>query len=232
MSACERGGADGEFPIPALPFLGPVAGAAMVPVEIELLVSAQRYRRVVRRRVLDGLLGRSDSDRVIEPTYFPDPLRRNEYLVTQPPVARVYHQVPNGPGFLIDQQVLHVADAAIARFDVIVHHCLAAAQVRVAILIPGGFKSSAVAVRLHPILFGMEPAVGAIHQHHARGEAITPGPDAAPIGGVAIVPKVAHFVLPRDGLVRVDVGTVLHLFLRDRDRQRFSGPVWMTDRER
>src|SRR6185312_17381087 len=92
-----RRGADGEFPIPALPFLGPVAGAAMMPVEIELLVSAQRNRRVVRRRVLDGLLGRGDSDRVIEPTYFPDPLRRNEYLVTQPPVARVHDQVPNGP---------------------------------------------------------------------------------------------------------------------------------------
>src|SRR6185312_15095997 len=196
----------------------------MMPVEIELLVSAQRYRRVVRWRVLDGLLARSDSDRVIEPTYFPDPLRRNEDLVTQPPVARVHDQVANGPGFLIDQQVLHVADTAIARFDVIVHHCLAAAQVRVAILIPGGFKSSAVAVRLRPILFGMEPAVGPIHQHHARGEAIAPRSDAAPIGGVAIVPKVAHFVLPRDRPVSVDVGTVLHLLFRDGDWQYLPGP--------
>ena len=44
--------------------------------------------------------------------------------------------------------------------------------------------------------------------------------------------KSDHFVLPRDGLVRVDVGTVLHLLLRDRDRQHFSGPVRMIDCER
>src|SRR5664280_758874 len=82
-------------------------------VEANFLVSIQRYRGVVRRRILDSLSSQIDRDRSGEPTQVVDPLRSNEHLVTDPPVARVHNHVSNGPGFLIDQQPLYVTDGGV-----------------------------------------------------------------------------------------------------------------------
>src|ERR1019366_10702109 len=51
----------------------------------------------------------------------------------------------------------------------------------------------------------------------------------APIKGIVVVPEVFGLVLPRDGLVRVDVGAVLHLFFRQRHIQPLGLPVRMDD---
>ena len=58
-------------------------------VEANFLVSIQRYRGVVRRRILDSLSSQIDRDRSGEPTQVVDPLRSNEHLVTDRPIHQL-----------------------------------------------------------------------------------------------------------------------------------------------
>lgn len=87
-------------------------------VESHLQVSTKRRSRVVQRRVFHGLLSQRDRHRRIEPVDALNPTRRDQHLVTEPPIVGVHDEISNGPGIIIEQQPLYVTHATIARLDV------------------------------------------------------------------------------------------------------------------
>src|SRR5579863_10358341 len=67
----------------------PIARTAMMFVESSLLISIQWRFGIVRRRLLDGAPRQLDGNRGVWPADVRDPSRRDEYLVTEPPVAGI-----------------------------------------------------------------------------------------------------------------------------------------------
>ena len=94
---------------------------------------------LIRRSDLNGLTGQIDRDFAVEPVHIVDPLRRDEHLVTEPPVAGLHDEIADRLGFIVDEEGLHVPDVAIACPDVILHDRIAAAQVGIVVLTPPRF---------------------------------------------------------------------------------------------
>ena len=82
-----------------------------------LLLTIELRRRVIRRRIFDGLASQVDGDFCLGPTHCRDPLRRDEHLVAAPPIAGVHNQVANRPGVLVNEEVLDVAKIAVGCVD-------------------------------------------------------------------------------------------------------------------
>lgn len=91
----------------------------------------QQRRRVVRGRSLDRLTRQIQIHHGLRPAHMVKPFRRDQDLVSQPPVARVNDQILNRPGLLVDQQSLYVPDVAIGRVYVVVSDCIHASQMRI-----------------------------------------------------------------------------------------------------
>ena len=72
-------------------------------------------RRVVGRRVFDGLTSQIDRDLGLWPTHVSDPLGCDEHTVTAPPIARVHNEVANRPAVIVNEQILQVADITVRR---------------------------------------------------------------------------------------------------------------------
>src|SRR2546422_3030161 len=105
--------------------------------------------------------------------------------MTTPPVARVYDQVANRPRVIVDEQILHVADLTVLRFDMMTNHRVATAQVAV---IRSSLWLSPVALQfLGDSVFGSQAARVRAHAPQAR---------AAPVVRVPVVFEVVGFVLP------------------------------------
>src|SRR5664279_4264689 len=120
--------------------VGPIAGAPVVFIEARLLGAIQRRSWLVGGSVLDCLSRHLDRDLRVEPAHVVGPLRRDEHLMAEPPVARVDDQVSNGPGLVVDQHALDVAEIAIAGMYVVFHDRPATAKVGVFTLASGGLS--------------------------------------------------------------------------------------------
>ena len=82
-----------------------------------LRLTLELCRRVIGTRVLDSLPSQIDRDFGLRPTHALDRMWRNEHAPTAPPVARGDNQVGNRPRVIVNEQILHVADVTIRRFD-------------------------------------------------------------------------------------------------------------------
>src|ERR1700733_6337009 len=96
-----------------------------------LLLTIELRRRVISRRVFQGLTGQIDGNQRFWPVHRVDPPRRHEHLVTNPPIAGVDDQVANRPGAILDEQVLDMADITVGRMYMIADHDRATPQVDV-----------------------------------------------------------------------------------------------------
>src|SRR5579871_5393243 len=72
-----------------------------------------------------------DRYQLFRPTKIIDPLRGNENLMTEPPVAGVNDHVSNRPGLLVHEQARDVPDFPISGFDAIADDGLTTAQMRI-----------------------------------------------------------------------------------------------------
>jgi len=117
-------------------FLRPVRGSSIMLVDADLLVPIKLRRRIIGRGVFYCLPSQINGDRGVGPPHIPDPLRRDEHLITEPPVARVHNEVANGPCFLLYEHALDVPNLTVGRLDVIANDHLTAAQVVIVILVP------------------------------------------------------------------------------------------------
>ena len=100
------------------------------------------------------MLGEMDRHQLLGPLKITDPLRGNENLMAEPPVAGGDDHVPNHPGLLVNEQARDASDLAIRGFDAITDDHLATAQVR--ILIPlriGGDARARFRLRLRDTVF-------------------------------------------------------------------------------
>ena len=113
----------------------PIAGTPIMFVDGRFLLTIQRAAESYAGASFTACCVRSTETVASDQLTFSDPLRRDEHLVTQPPVARVDDHVSNGPGLLIDKQALYVADVTIGRLDVIAHYRSTTAQVGIVILV-------------------------------------------------------------------------------------------------
>src|SRR5438094_8888943 len=89
----------------------------VILVDSPLPLLNELSRRVILGRMLDHLASQIDRDLGLGPAHIPHPSRRDEHVMTTPPVARVYDQVANRPRVIVDEQIFHVADLAVVRFD-------------------------------------------------------------------------------------------------------------------
>src|SRR4029079_11875790 len=86
----------------------PIAGTPVMLVDLHFLVTLQQYLRVVRGCALHCLSSQVDGHRGVGPAQALDPLRCNEHLMTEPPIARIRNDVANGPRLVIEEQALDV----------------------------------------------------------------------------------------------------------------------------
>jgi len=109
--------------------------------DVHFLLTVQLRRRLERRGAFHCLPCKVDRHCGVGPAHVLNPLRRDEHLVTEPPVACVHNQVPNGPGLLIDEQPLYMPDVTIGRLNVIFYYRFTTAQVGIVILVARRFIS-------------------------------------------------------------------------------------------
>src|SRR6185312_2013149 len=95
----------------------PIAGLAVVAVQRVLVIARGRVRRVEFRAGLDGVSREIDMDAALGPVDRTDPLRRDQHLAAGEPVARIDDHVAHAPALLLDQEILDMADVAVAGAD-------------------------------------------------------------------------------------------------------------------
>ncbi len=110
--------------------ISPISSTFIVPMQADLPVSIQCRSGLIGRSILDRLTVQIDRYHVLGPAHALDPSWRDEHLVSEPPIAGIYDEVSNRPGFIVEEQSLDVTDSPIARLDVIFDHRLAAAPTR------------------------------------------------------------------------------------------------------
>lgn len=93
----------------------PAAATAIVFEEARLLLTVQGCGVRVGRRVLDRLTRQIDRHRRFEPAHALDPLRRNEHLVSEPPIARIDNEIADNPGLVVEVEILYVTDCTVCR---------------------------------------------------------------------------------------------------------------------
>src|SRR6185437_2545916 len=146
----------------------PIAGPTIVIIDARFLFTIQLCRRIVWRRTLHGLPCQVHGNRVAGPAHVLDPLRGDEDLMTEPPVARVHDQVSDGPGVFFNQQALHVTDITVGGLDVIFDDFLTAAQMRIIILVLLRFSRRPGTLRLRLTVFAAGATVPYTRHHHSR----------------------------------------------------------------
>src|SRR5579859_7543324 len=97
--------------------LRPIAGLVVMAVQRVLIVARQRSRRIEFRAGLNGVARDLDMDAALAPVDGADPLRRDQDLAPRQPVARVDDHVAHAPALLLDQEILDMADIAVAGAD-------------------------------------------------------------------------------------------------------------------
>lgn len=113
----------------------------IVLVESIFILAAHGDLSVVDRGVLDCLACHRDCHSLVEPVHGVDPLRRDQNLVPEPPVARIEDEIPHGPRLLVEQHAGDMTDVAVTRVDVIADDSIAAAKVRIIVLVLRRFAS-------------------------------------------------------------------------------------------
>lgn len=109
-------------------------------------------------------------------------MESGQHLVPHPPVARIHDQVANRPCGIIQQETLDVADLAVGGNQVMPAHRIAAAQMRVIIAIAARRRAQVALVAVIEVQSHAD-------RHGARIEALAPQSAAAPVVGIAIIPR-------------------------------------------
>lgn len=117
-----------------------VSAIAIVIVEILLEGAIDQGRCFVDRAVFDPLAIDREADQFGAPIDLFDRSRRNQDLLPRPPILGVDHQVMDAPVVFLHQEVLDMADFAVAGVNVIAGHRLDAAQMRIAVVAQGAVQ--------------------------------------------------------------------------------------------
>src|SRR5664280_554139 len=123
--------------VDAVMIADPVARPVVVVMQGSLQVSSHGHAVRVFRRLPDVLAGKVNDDLLLAPADPLDPFRRNKDFLARQPVTRIDDQVADRPSLVVDEEVLDVADLAVRGFHVMAAYIVRAAQVRIAMLLPG-----------------------------------------------------------------------------------------------
>src|ERR1035441_9150619 len=86
-------------------------------VQVDLVIPGQQRLVRVFRRLLDGLTGKVDEDLQLAPTDTFNPLRRNQDVLSSPPIFRINDQIANRPRLIVNNKILDVADFPVQRSE-------------------------------------------------------------------------------------------------------------------
>src|ERR1700722_16257611 len=111
----------------------PVTVMPVVRENTRFLLAIKWHGGIIRRGVLDGLPGQIEQYLGFGPVDLINPLRSDDHLMSQPPIACINDDVSNRPGRFFAKKTLHVADITVARIYVISHDCVAATQMRIVV---------------------------------------------------------------------------------------------------
>jgi hypothetical protein len=141
------------------------------------------------------------------------PVHTHQHLLAAgPPVAGVDHQVADGPGFVLIEEILDMADAAVGGGDVIARHHMAAAQVHVI--------GRHLGVAGRALGHGLD---GSGQRQGQQGQRVeSPQLAAGPVGRVVVVTEVVAFMLARHRTMGVDARAGRDLAPGQRDVQRLA----------
>ena len=140
-------------------------------------------------------------------------MRCNENLFAEPPVFGVDHQVTDFPAFIVDDEVLDVADGLVAALDVVSTDLAGAPEMNIA----GRFVGM-LGRLLIPLAYGEQAWVSAR----------PPRFQVSPVVGIAIVTVVIPLVLSGNRLMDVDARAVLDLVPRQSQAEGVGCPVDLT----
>src|ERR1035437_1049068 len=187
-------------------------------VNFRFLIAIHVLHWVIRRSVFYRLPREVDRNPTVEPAHILNPLRRNQYLMTEPPVACVDDEVAYGPGFIINEITADMANVAVHGVNEIFLDRMATAQVRIIVSMPRLFVSFTRILRFYPFILRHSDTDVSRH-HHVRVHIFAPKPGTSPIVWITIIVEIANLMLSRDRLHGVDVRAVLDLLFGDRCRQ-------------
>jgi hypothetical protein len=89
---------------------------------------------IVGGAVLDLVPGEVDGDVRLPPTDGLDPLRGEDDLPTREPFAGVHEKIRKFPRDVVEEEILHLTDGAVAGSDFVTAHLAGAAEMRVVLL--------------------------------------------------------------------------------------------------
>src|SRR5471030_3216668 len=98
------------------------SNTAVVAVELPLVGSVDRCRRIVYWAVFDFLAADVEVDQLVLPIDCLCRPRRDQHLLPRPPVLRVDQQVVDAPIGVLDEEILDVTDLAVERVDMVSGH--------------------------------------------------------------------------------------------------------------
>src|SRR5664279_2539028 len=106
-------------------------------MEVLLVDPIERCRSIIDRTVFHRLAIDVDFDQPVRPIEFLYRSWRNENLLPWPPVLRIDDQVMNAPVGIFDEEVIDVADVAVARMDMVPGYRFDTAKVRIVVTASG-----------------------------------------------------------------------------------------------
>jgi len=110
----------------------PSRPASVIVVQACFVLAVDGRGRVPLGAVLDRLSREIDEDLLFRPTDAVGPVRRNQYLLVEPPVSGVDHQIAYRPGLIVDDEVVDVADRCVRSLNVVSANLFGATQMDVA----------------------------------------------------------------------------------------------------
>src|SRR5476651_839762 len=110
------------------------SNTAVVAVELPLVGSIDRCRRIVYWAVFDFLTVDVEIHQLVPPIDCLCRPWRDQHFLPGPPVLRVDQQVVDAPIGVLDEEILNVADLAVERVDMVSGDGCNAAEMRILVL--------------------------------------------------------------------------------------------------
>ena len=183
-------------------------------MELFLVGPVDHCRGMICRTVLHSLTIDVDVHQVIRPIDFLYQSWGNEHLLPWPPVLRIDHQVVNALVGILNEEVVDVANLAVARMNIVPGDRFDAAKMRIVVTSIGGgnvFRATTGSLqrqRRH----GAAPVT--------KTETVTTHVKArTPVWAPTIVIVDIGLYLPRHGTIGIDIRAVLDLLLGQSNRK-------------
>src|SRR5690242_16903103 len=95
----------------------PIRRLMIVLMQLFLIIATDRRGRIVFGTRLDCIAARYNLNERVMPVYRIDPIRRDHHFSAGQPIASVNDEIPNLPGFIVDQEIFHMSNLAVRCFD-------------------------------------------------------------------------------------------------------------------